>query len=110
MERQEQNEMVCAQNPIFSRNDEERKNRIDDGKLPAETTTTGGDQPAIHQALTPLPVTSCTTALVSLSGTEPFPSCPRQSLTLSGGDDDKRLTVITVKNAIDRKSWLTMTA
>ena len=82
----------------------------DDGERTAATTTTGGDQLTIHQALTPLQVTSCMMALVSLSGAQPFSSCPRQRLTLSCGDDnDKRLTVMTVKNAIDGKSWWTLT-
>ena len=77
----------------------------DGGEQPAATTTTGGEKLTIHQVLTPLPVTSCTMALVSPSGAQPFSSCPRQRFTLSGGDDnDNRLTVMTVKNAIDRNS------
>ena len=60
----------------------------DDGKLPAATTKTGGEQPTIHQAISPLQLMSYTMALVSLSGAQPFPSCHRQRLTLSGGDDD----------------------
>ena len=38
MERQKQNEMVCAQNLIISGNDGERNNHIDDGERPAATT------------------------------------------------------------------------
>ena len=81
----------------------------DDSERPAAAPETGGERPAIHQCQTQLQATSCTMALVSLLGAKPFPSSPRQRFTLSGGDDDKRLTVTTVKNAIDRKSWLTLT-
>ena len=51
MERQKRNEMVCAHNLINSRNNEERKTRIDDGERPAGTTNDGDGQSTIYSIL-----------------------------------------------------------
>ena len=49
MERQKQNEMVCAQNLMNSRNDGERKKHIDDGGRTAATTIDREEQSTIYQ-------------------------------------------------------------
>ena len=67
MERQNQNEMVCAQNPINSGNDGERNNHIDDGEQPAATKNDEDGQSRIYEQLALLEIMGFTMALVSCS-------------------------------------------
>ena len=49
MERQKQNEMICSQNLIISRNEERRKNHIDDDERTAAAVNEGNE--FIHSRL-----------------------------------------------------------
>ena len=106
MERQKQNGMVWAQNPIISQNDWSRKNHIDNGEGPAATLNDRGGQSTIYQIFLAVEVTHYTVVLVSLSSARPF---PRYHSWYFYTQQRRKRLIITTKHANWLKSGLTTT-
>ena len=106
MQRQKENDMVCAQNLMISGNDGKRNSHIDDGERPAATTNDRGGQSKIYQQALSLCAMGCTMVLVSCWSARFSSSYRRRSFTLS---NDERRLLLTKTYVVENKSRLTMT-
>ena len=102
MERQNQNEMVCAQSPINSENDGERENHIDDGERPAATTNEEDGKSRIYEQESLLEIMGFTMALVSCSRARLFSRNRRPRFTHDNDENEQ----ISRQSKQSTQKWL----